>query len=426
MPDFRCRVGTPEGAIAERFLSAPTPAAAREQLAADGFEVFDVAQRSQGTLFPSLQKLASIQIGGSSSGEETASGLFRRRAKMAPADLLLINQELASLIHAGLPLLRCIDILRTRRAGSLTGAVLDRARRRIAAGASLSVALQPEIEKAGLPELYVTSIEVGEASGDLVTALRRYTSHLEKSIALGQRVKTAMTYPIVLAAVATIVVTILLIVVIPQFASFYEASGAELPLTTRMLVGFAGLVSSYGLLAVLAIVLGVAFYRRWAATDAGRNAIDAAKLRTPLLGALRRRYFGLETARTLATLLRGGAPLVNALRVTATGTNNRAFRRRLLETAEQVSHGSDLHSALEEHGLLDPLGLEMVQVGESTGSLEEMLEHVADAYDEVLDRQVTNAVNMVQPAMLVVMGILVAGVLLSLYLPLFQTVQAVG
>ncbi len=424
MPNFRCRVGTAEGAIAERFVTAASVAAAREQLGADGFEVFDVAQRSAATMFPTLRKLASIQIGGSGDGEPR--GLFGRKKKLVPASLLLLNQELAALVNAGLPLLRCMDILRTRRAGTLVGAVLDRARRRVAAGASLSDSLRPEIDKVGLPELFVTSLQVGEASGDLVMALRRYVAHLESSLALRRRVRDAMTYPIVLGAVAVIVVTILLTFVIPQFASFYGQSGASLPLSTRALVGFADLVGAYGIFVLVAALAGFVFYRRWASTEAGRDSIDASKLRTPMLGALRRRYFGLETARTLSTLLRGGAPLVTALQVTAQGTSNRAFKRRLLETAEEVSHGSALHTALEHNGLFDPLGLELVEVGEATGALEDMLEHVAATYDEVLDRQVTAAVGLVQPVMLVFMGVLVAGILLSLYMPLFQTVQAVG
>jgi type IV pilus assembly protein PilC len=425
MPDFRCRVGTAEGAIDERFVTAASVAAAREQLVADGLEVFDIVQRSASTLFPMLSKLASIQIGRGAATEEPR-GLFGSKKKLPQASLLLLNQELAALINAGLPLLRCLDILRARRAGTLVGAVLDRARRRVASGASLSVALRPEVEKVGLPELFVTSLEVGEASGDLVIALRRYTTHLESSLALRRRVRDAMTYPIVLGVVATIVVTILLTFVIPQFADFYAQSGAELPLLTRVLVGSAGMARSYGLFVVGAVVVAGLLYRRWASTEAGRDAVDAAKLRTPVLGALRRRYFGLETARTLSTLLRGGAPLVSALRVTADGTSNRAFRQRLLTTAEEVSHGSDLHDAFEHNGLFDALGLELVQVGESTGALEEMLEHVASTYDEVLDRQVTTVVGLVQPALLVGMGVLVAGILMSLYMPMFQTVQAVG
>lgn len=425
MPRFRARVGTPQGAIAERFVSAPSVGSAREQLAADGMTVFDVSQHGTGAL-PALQKLANLQIG-RRDDEGGAAGLFgRRQTRIRTADLLLLNQELAALVNAGLPLLKCVDILRSRRGGSLAGAMLDRVRRRIASGDSLSAACRPEVERSGLPELFVTSIEVGEASGDLVTALRRYGVHLDKARRIQQKVRSALTYPVVLLAVSTVVVIILLTFVIPQFASFYGSSGTELPLTTRVLVAGSDFVWRWALPLLLVLVVGALAATRWARTPRGRDTIDELRLRLPLLGALRLRYHGLETARTLGTLLRGGAPLVGAIEVTAQGTSNRAFRRRLENVAVRVSEGSSLHEALDQQAILDPLGLEMVQVGESTGSLEDMLEHVAETYDETLDRQVSLAVGLLEPAMLVFMGLLVAGVLMSLYMPLFQSVQAVG
>ncbi len=425
MPDFRCRVGGPDGAIAERYVSAVSVPAAREQLAADGLEVFDVVEGGASSALPTLRKLASIQLGGGAA--DSGGGLFRRRrTHVAPAELLLLNQELAALVNAGLPLLRCVDILRTRRAGSVVGSMLDRVRGLLAGGEGISGAFRPEIERVRLPELFVTSLEVGEASGDLVTAIRRYQAHLDKSLKLRGRVRAAMMYPIVLAAVSLAVVLILLVLVIPQFADFYASSGAQLPFTTRALVGLAGFVSGYGLLLLGLIAVAVWGLRHWTRTPVGRKSVDEWKLRVPVIGALVRRYCGLETARTLATLLRGGAPLVTALRVTAEGTSNRAFRRRLVHVSEQVTQGTSLHSAFENYGMLEPLGLEMVQVGEATGALEEMLEHVAATYDDVLDRQVTTAVGLLEPAMLVTMGLLVAVILMSLYLPLFQTVQVVG
>lgn len=424
MPRYQARVGTPQGAIASRFVIAPNVAAAREQLSSEGLVIFDVSAQGGGAL-PALQKLASLQIG--SRGEEASGGLFRRGGnRIRTSDLLLLNQELAALVNAGLPVLKCVDILRTRRAGSVAGAMLDRVRNRIAGGDALSAACRPEIERVALPELFVTSVEVGEASGDLVTALRRYGVHLERAQKIRNRVRAALVYPTVLLVVSAIVVTILLTVVIPQFAAFYAQSGAELPLTTQLLVAGSGIASRWGLPIALAAVAAAAAARRWAHSPRGAARLDEARLRLPLFGALRLRYHGLESARTLGTLLRGGAPLVRALEVTAEGTSNRAFRARLQKAAEEVSEGSSLHAALERQGILDPLGLEMVQVGESTGSLEDMLEHVADSYDEVLDRQVSMAVGLMEPAMLVVMGLIVAGILMSLYLPLFRTVQAVG
>ncbi len=430
MGDFRCRVGTTQGALAARLVSAASPNAARELLENEGLQVFGVEEHASGSfaLGRRIWHALTKPRGGrdSHSGAQEQRGWFERRARVATSDLLLLNQELAALIGAGLPLLRCIDILRTRRSGSVVGSMLDRVRAGVATGESLSGAFRPEIERVGLPELFVTSLEVGEASGDVVTPIRRYTEHLERSRALSLQVTAAMIYPLVLLVISAIVVMILIIFVIPRFANFYSASDAELPLTTRMLVGFSHFLSAYGLLLLAAAVGGGTLFSRWARTDAGRDILDAAKLRVPGLGHLRLRYLGLETARTLSTLLRGGAPLVRALRVTAEGTANRAYRRRIQNVAERVTEGSSLHLAFETQGLLEPLGLEMVQVGESSGSLETMLEHVAKTYDEVLQRQVTTMVGLIQPAMLVIMGLIVASILLSLYLPLFRIVQVVG
>ncbi len=228
MPEFRCRVGAPDGAIAERYVSAVSAPAAREQLAADGLEVFDVVEGSASSALPTVRKLASIQLGGGAA--DSGRGLFRRRrTHVAPAELLLLNQELAALVNAGLPLLRCVDILRTRRAGSVVGSMLDRVRGLLAGGEGISGSFRPEIERVRLPELFVTSLEVGEASGDLVTAIRRYQAHLDKSLKLRGRVQAAMMYPIVLAAVSLAVVLILLVMVIPQFADFYASSGDLTP-----------------------------------------------------------------------------------------------------------------------------------------------------------------------------------------------------
>ncbi len=234
MAEFRCRVGTAQGAIAERFVTAASADAAREQLAAEGLEIFDIAQRSGGAL-QALRKLAMLRLGGGKQ-EAVSSGLLRRGTRVAASDLLLLNQELAALVRAGLPLLRCVDILRTRRAGTASGSMLDRVRQQVASGQSLSGAFGPEVERAGIPELFVTSLEVGEASGDLVTAIHRYSEHLQRSQILRQRVRSALMYPSVLLCVALIVVTILLTMVIPRFADFYSSSGAELPLLTRVLV----------------------------------------------------------------------------------------------------------------------------------------------------------------------------------------------
>ncbi|MFQ5744640.1 MAG: type II secretion system F family protein [Acidobacteriota bacterium] len=438
MTEFLCRIGTPEGAIGERIVAAESAAAARRELSSTGVMVFNVRRRGG-----SWQRLWGVSQAGAPQEKAAlaaaagvdrapAGGLrwlripWRRRQRLSRADLLVLNQELAALVRAGLPLLRCIDILRGRRSGSLAGGVLNRVRQRLAAGDSLSRAFAAEPQRIGIPSLYVTSLTVGEAGGDLEGALRRYARHLERAQALRRRVKGALLYPVALFVVALAVISVLVSFVLPRFADFYASYNAQLPLLTRVLLAVAGGVRSHGLpvVTVLAALMMMALVG--ARSEAGRLLRDRWSLKLPLVGHLRHLYLDLEITRTLATLLAGGAPLTQALEVTSRGSANRVYRQRLDRVGELVRQGRNLHEAFEAAGLLDPMGLEMVEVGESTGSLETMLEHVGATYDEVLERRMNVAVGLLEPAVLVSMGIFIAAVLLSLYLPLFNTAQVVG
>jgi len=437
MTEYVCRVGTSEGRIQERVVRAESADSAREGLAAQGVEVFAVRRRGGllGLLRSSLASgdaaTASPAAGAATAGapesllERLRQPLFRRQ-RLRSADLLLLNQELAALVRAGLPLIRCIDILRRRREGTAAGEILQRVRDRVASGHDLSVAFDMEPAASGIPDLFVTSLRVGETSGDLEGALRRFASHLERAQELRSRVRGAMLYPVALFGVSLVVIAVLVGFVLPRFADFYSSYDAQLPPLTRVLVGTADLARAWGpaLLGIL-VVLG-AGAAAWLATEDGKAVRDRWALRLPLLGGLRRLYLDLETSRTLATLLAGGAPLLDALTVAARGTENRAYRARLQQVAERVRQGGKLADALDAFDVLDDMGLEMVEVGESTGSLETMLDHVGRSYDEVLERRLDAAVGLLEPAVLVSMGIFLATVLLSLYLPLFNTVRVIG
>jgi type IV pilus assembly protein PilC len=397
MAEFACRIGT-EGSISERFVVAPSAERARELLAEQGVEVFAV--RRHGGL---LQHLRETLPGGADAAEADVDDGARRRKPfarrgIAARDLLLLTEELAALFRAGLPLLKCIDILRGRRTGTPAGGVLDRVRERVAGGLSLSAAFAQERAASRIPRLFVTSLAIGENSGDLEGALRRYAQHLERAQRLRSRVRGAMLYPAALFVVSLGVIGVLLGFVLPRFANFYASYEAALPLPTRVLMGVAALVQrSGGVVLAVVLVAGVVLL-----------------------------YLDVESSRTMATLLRGGAPLTEAIAVAVEGTDHSVYRRRLRQVGELVSQGNSLHHSLETTGLMDSMGLEMVEVGESTGTLEEMLGHVADSYDEVLERRLSTAVSLLEPAVLVGMGLFLAAVLLSLYLPLFNVVQVVG
>jgi len=435
---FACRVGGVDGSISERAIVAESADNAREILAEEGFEVFAV--RRQGGVRQWLGELRrSLGTDGSfprTTGAEAdvtpgqragAAGrkLFARR-HVATADLLLITEELAALFRAGLPLLKCVDILRQRRSGSAVGDVLDRVRDLVAGGESLSGAFDQEDPGSGIPRLFVTSVAIGETSGDLEGALRRYAQHLERAQTLRRRVRGALIYPAALFGVSMGVIGVLIGFVLPRFANFYASYEAELPLLTRILMSVGLLAKGNGrfiLVALVGAVVGLVVASR---STAGRQLRERWELRMPLFGRLRQLYLDVEATRTMATLLHGGAPLTEALAVAADGTDHTTYRARLRQVGELVSQGNSLHKSLEINDLMDPMGLEMVEVGEYTGSLEEMLGHVAASYDEVLERRLNTAVALLEPAVLVTMGLFLAAVLLSLYIPLFNVVQVVG
>jgi len=434
MAEFACRVGA-EGGISERSIVAPSAEHARAILAGEGVEVFAVRRRDSwarrlagGFGIPAADAEATdagVSAAADSGVEVTARRLFAKRY-VAPVDLLLLTEELAALFRAGLPLLKCVDILRTRRSGTAAGGVLDRVRARVAAGTSLSGAFAQEGAETRIPRLFVTSLAIGETSGDLEGALRRYAHHLERAQKLRSRVRGALLYPAALFSVSLGVIGILVGFVLPRFSAFYASYEAALPLPTRVLMGVAGFVQDNGRFLLVPLVVAALVLIGTARSAAGREFRERVGLRLPLLGGLRRLYLDVECSRTMATLLHGGAPLTEAIAVAADGTEHSIYRRRLRQVGELVSQGNSLHKSLELTELMDSMGLEMVEVGESTGTLEEMLGHVADSYDEVLERRLNTAVSLLEPAVLVGMGLFLAAVLLSLYLPLFNVVQAVG
>jgi type IV pilus assembly protein PilC len=381
-------------------LSAETAAAVRRRLEEQGHSVFDVRRRGAALRLP-----------------------VRRQRAVKPHDFLVFNREFAALVKAGMPILRALTLLQERRRGSRLGDLVVRARERVEGGASLSEAFAGE--EALVSPLYVTTVGVGEASGDLEGALRRYTAYLERSIELRKRVVGALVYPAVLLTLSMGVVLVLLTYVMPRFAAFYASYNAALPWLTRALLATSTAVTGAWpawLALALVVVLAATF---WAPTEAGRILLSRVTLALPAVGAAQRRYLGVQLTRTLAVLLRGGTTMLPALEATRRALSSPLFRDRLGEAMEEVRAGSPLHRALEGKGLLGAMAIEMIQVGESTGDLDGMLEDVAAYYDEALDGQLQTAVRLLEPALLVVVGLVIATVVLAVYMPLFNVVQAV-
>jgi len=398
--EFRCRVATPGGQITEATYVAENEASLRLDL------------EEKGLFLLSVQGGGSLRLGRLSLG-------FPRRRRVPTREFLIFNQELATLLRAGLPLVQSLDILRKRVPNPMFRAALDDIHERVRSGSALSEAFEAQ----GLfPGVYIASLTAGEKSGSLEQVVRRYVQHVKVLARVRSQVVSALIYPAVLVALSAVVVGLVVFRLVPEFAKFYAqyGPGAELPLSTRIVVALSTrLVGSAGLLLLVivgAVGAGVIALR----APGQRRRLHGAILRLPYFGSLARKFATAQVSRTLATLLAGGIPLVNALEISARSTGNLAVGESLFDAARQVREGGSLADALGRGQMFPHVAVEMVEVGESTGALAEMLTSVADFYDEENETSLTRFSNLVQPLLLILMGIVIAGLLLSLYMPLFQ------
>jgi type IV pilus assembly protein PilC len=342
-----------------------------------------------------------------------------RRKRVGMTEFLIFNQELATLLKAGLPLVQSLDILRRRVPNPVFQAALNDIHDRVRSGSALSDAFEAQGLFTGV---YTASLMAGEKSGSLEQVIRRYVQHMKVITAARSQVISALIYPAVLLLLSVATVGLIVFKVVPEFGDFYAqfSKSAQLPLSTRLLVAFSHLVvanAALVFLSVLGLVTGTILYFRQASA---RRRLHAWILRLPYFGPLARRFSTAQVSRTLSTLLSGGIPLVNALDIVARSTANQSIAADLAAVARQVREGSSLAGALTERGMLPHIAVEMVEVGESTGSLSDMLASVADFYDEENQTSLTRFSNLIQPILLIVMGVVIAGLLLSLYMPLFE------
>ena len=397
--EYHCRVGTASGEVVERSFSATDEGALRADIEQQGLYLLSVRR---GLSFAALRV---------------------RARRVEPSLLLVFSQELAALLKAGLPLFQSLDIMLERQRDPLFRRSLVAVREKVKSGVALSDAFRQEGEL--YPPVFAASLVAGERSGNLDAVLRRFSSHLRLNQSLKKKAVSAAVYPIVLLTMMVALVAVLLVWVIPQFKGFYEGLGAELPLATRILLAVATGVRHN--LAVILLGLGMAgvglLY--WFRREGSGVALDRALLRLPYFGGLMRMYATSQLMRTLSTLLAGGLPLLNALEVAASSVGNRALGQAVGGSTGRIREGASLTTALESTGMLEALPLEMVKVGEQTGALGDMLNSVADFYDEELDTQMATVLSLVEPVLLVVMAVIVAGMLLAFYLPMFQAISAV-
>jgi len=399
VPEFICRMGTVEGDVIERIYVSDSAEALRRELERKDYLIFSVRRKGGGLgVFP---------------------GLGRKKIKMK--DFLMFNQQLAALIQAGLPIVSSLDVLLERRKNPLFRKALGDIRDQVKSGASLSEAFDSQGDL--FPKIYSSSLASGERSGEVASVLRRYITHTKKMLGLKSRVIAALIYPAILFCMSFFVVGILIYYVLPKFASIYEGFGGveSLPLITRILVGGSLFVQNHAILLVAGLLAAVVGLSAWRRTPAGALALDRWKLKVPFAGGIVRKYCVSRFTRTLGTLVTGGIPLVTSLEISGPAAGNLIFQTRLEVVSRKVREGNALAQSLDETGLFSDLALEMIKVGESTGALQDMLENVSQLYEEEIDNSLQTIEALLVPAMLVVMGVIIASILLAIYLPLIKS-----
>ena len=399
--EYRCRLGTPGGDIIEGIYVADSEARLRREFEEKGLLVLGIQQ----------------------AGRRAMAGLSLPRRRRVPSrEFLVFNQELATLLKAGMPLVQSLDILRRRVTNPIFKGILDDVHERVRAGSALSEAFDAHGQM--FPGVYTASLLAGEKSGNLESVLRRYVSYVKVVSGVRRKTISALVYPVILLLLSFVVVTIIVVRVVPEFGAFYNQFGHELPWSTRMIVSVSGFATSYFWLIVGGIAAMALGSWWWMKQPGQRRRLDRLILKMPALGSIAQKFSTSQAARTLATLLSGGIPLVNALEVSARSLGNQYMAGELQAAAQQVREGRALATSMEDSGAFPDVSIKMVEVPESTGALQEMLNSLADFYDEEIETNLGRFVTLVEPILLVIMGIVIAGLLLALYLPLFNLSSA--
>lgn len=405
MAEFICRFGTPSGEILQEDYAADSEKALRVQMEEQGYYVFAIRRKMDPMVV--VKSLIPIQ-----------------RKKVTDKQFVIFNQELASLIHSGLPLLRSLELLMERVDNPDFSAILQDIYRQVKSGISLSEAFGTHSDV--FPRVYTASILAGEKSGTLEQVIRRYLTYMKIVLSIRTKVISSMVYPFLLLCLSFGVIGVLVGYVIPKFSEFYAGFGGNLPLVTKILVASGDFVHKYWYIIFPAFILSILFVRLSIASSASaRRAADRLKLRLPFLGNLWTKFSISQLMRTLHTLLAGGIPLVNAMDVAASAIGNKLISEELSHVSLKVKEGEPLWRSLEGTGLMTHMSVEMVKVGEETGALEEMLKNIADFYDEEIDTSLNNVLSIVEPVMLVIMGLIIATILLSMYYPLFNAITTI-
>jgi type IV pilus assembly protein PilC len=336
-------------------------------------------------------------------------------------DLAVFVRQFSVMIDAGLPLVQCLEILGTQQENKTFAKILQQTRMDVEGGSTLADAMRKHPK--AFDELFVNMIAAGEAGGILDTILKRLATYIEKAVKLKSQVKGAMVYPVAVICIAGIVIAVILWKVIPTFAAMFEGLGAQLPLPTRIVIFMS---NWFVRLLPFLVIFSVAFvflFKRYYATHAGKRVIDRIILRLPILGILMQKIAVARFCRTLATLISSGVPILDGLEITARTAGNSIIEDAIMAVRKAVEGGLTLAQPLKESGVFPNMVVQMIGVGEQTGALDAMLSKIAEFYEEEVDQAVANLLTLMEPVMILFLGVTVGGIVISMYLPLFDLIS---
>jgi type IV pilus assembly protein PilC len=401
MAEFLLRYADPRGQMHEQVAEATNEREARERLSQQGYLVYSVRAKDLGARL---------------------SGISQRRKTVNLEKFLVFNQQFVTLIKAGLPILQGLDLLADKLTDEKLGRHVRAVRDEVKTGTVLSEAFARQHV---FPSIYVTSVLAGEKSGSLSEVLERYITYQRLTLTLRKKLLVSLLYPAILLVLVTCLIVFLVTYVVPNFASLYNSMEARLPAATRILIAVGTTARSYVLFgfAVFVFLIVAAFV--WSRRPSSQETLDRIKMRLPLLGEVWTKYQVAQLSRVLGTLLVGGIPLVQGLETSGRSLGSPLLKKVLDRTAVLVREGKPLSSSLASSGIVPPLAVDMMQVGESTGALPQMLTSVAEFYEEDVSTRMTALLSLIEPAIMIFMGIFVAFVLVALYLPIFSLADTI-
>ncbi len=400
MAEFVLRYADPRGQMHEQIADAPSEREARERLAQQGYLVYSVRAKD-----------LSARLGAGT-----------RRKKVNLEKFLIFNQQFVTLVRAGLPILKGLDLLADRLTDEKLGRHIQAVREEVKTGTGLSDAFA---KQRVFPPIYVTSVLAGEKSGALTEVLDRYITYQRLTLALRKKLLVSLMYPAVLICLVIALVVFLITYVVPNFAELYKSMQAKLPAATQFLIALGTTSRSYVLYGLDAVIFGGVAIFLWSRRESSQETIDTWKRRMPLFGEVWTKYQVAQFSRVLSTLLIGGIPLVQALETAGRSLGTMLFKKALDKVALLVREGRSLSAALSTTGIFPSLAIDMMEVGESTGALPQMLNSVAEFYEEDVATRMTAVLSLIEPVIMIFMGIFVAFVLIALYLPIFSLADTI-